>query len=279
MRVHWQKFEQGGQIVETQMFRSDAPVKKLVLFCPGFPGLGASMFEQRHAGELVRQGYDVAVIKHAGTRLDNPLSPATVNNAQRLADARKDGDTHLGGGPSTMVHWLNEPLIVLQNLHVNYAEILVIGNSFGAVSALWSLCQGEAPLQHVTKLLCYAGAQGVDNGAEGVMSIWQPIYLENPLFWNFVTLDSPQSIHDTLKAAYAYIADYAPKLPETIDIQYLVVERDEILPLRFTQDFKAHMGGRGTIVMDDIDVAYPAYNMRAHDTPDYPTDKLLELLV
>lgn len=278
MRVHWQTFEQDGQLVEAQVFRSDTPSEKLVLFCPGFPGLGATMFEQRHAGELVRNGFDVAVIKHAGTRLDNPLTPATVNNSQRLADARAKGETHLGGGPSTMANWLREPLIVLQNLHVNYGDIRVIGNSFGAISALWSLTRREAPLQHVTKLVCYAGAQGLDNGPSGAMSIWQPIYVDNPLFWTFITLDGAQAVHDTMKMAYADIADDAADLPQHIDIQYLVVKADEILPLKFTEDYKAHIGGRGTIVIDDIDVAYPAYNMRAHDTPDYPTEKLLELL-
>jgi hypothetical protein len=278
MRVHWQTFENDGQIVEAQVFRPDAPSQKLVLFCPGFPGLGAGMFEQRHAAELVEHGYDVAVIKHAGTRLDNPLTPSAINNAARLAQGRRNNETHVGGGPSTLAKWLKEPAIALQNLHVNYADIKIIGNSFGAVSTLWSLTEGHAPLQHISTLLLYAGAQGIDNGPAGIMSIWQPVHLANPFVTSVITLDSPQSIYDTLKKAYADIADKAASLPDHIAIKYLCVTADEILPRRFTDDFRAHIGGRGDIVMDDIDRAHPECVMRAHDTPDYPTDKLLELL-
>ncbi|HEY8964241.1 MAG TPA: hypothetical protein VIN59_07255 [Alphaproteobacteria bacterium] len=278
MHVHWQTFEQDGQTVEAQVFHPDAPSQKLVLFCPGFPGLGAGMFEQRHAAELVEHGFDVVVIKHAGTRLDNPLTPSAVNNAARLAQGRKNKETHLGGGPSTLVKWLREPAIALQTLHVNYADIVVIGNSFGAVSALWSLTIGGAPTANIRTLLLMAGAQGLDNGPTGIMSIWQPTALSNPFIASVVTLDSPQSIHDTLKNAYADIADKAASLPDHIVLKYLCVTADEILPRRFTDDFRAHLNNRGEIIMDDIDQAHPECAMRAHDTPDYPTDKLLELL-
>lgn len=281
VRLTWQTFDGAGQNVEAQLWQSTtAPqATRLVLFCPGFPGAGAGHFEQRHAAALAHSGADILVIKHAGTRLDTPFAPAVVNNAQRLFEGRKHGHTHLGGGPSTAAQWLREPLIVLQALAHRYARIDMIGNSFGAVSALWSLCQPQAPLDRVGTLLLYAGAQGVDDGNPviGIMRVWHPMLLANPMIAERVSLDPPQAIHDTMQAAYAEIAAKAPYLPHSISVTSLVVAADEILKRSDAEAFHALLG-RGQIVDDTLDRAYPTANLLAHDTPDYTTEKLMELL-
>jgi len=279
MHVHWQTFEQDGQTVEAQVFHPDTPSQKLILFCPGFPGLGATIFEQRHAAELAEQGYDVVVIKHAGTRLDSGFGPMALNNAARLAQGRRDGEVHLGGGPSSVAAWLREPAIALQNLHVNYADITVIGNSFGAVAALWSLLVGGAPAQAIHRLILMAGAQGVDSGAEGIMRIWNPVFLANSVIAQSISVDSPDSIVATMESAYADINHRAADLPAHIALTYLVVSNDELLSLKDTEAFKNDvMKGRGDIVIDDMETAYPIIGLTAHYMPNYPTNKLLELL-
>jgi hypothetical protein len=115
MRVHWRVFQHGDQHVEGQIWEPEQPTGRVILFCPGFPGAGATLFEQRHAATLTREGYAVVVLRHCGTRLDNPAAPMMVNNGERLFLGRRDNQTHLGGGPSTVEYWLSEPLTALKN--------------------------------------------------------------------------------------------------------------------------------------------------------------------
>lgn len=278
MRIDWHVYHHEGRSCEVQLWEPDGPCEKLLLFCPGFPGRGGTMFEQRHAATFVEAGYTVAVIKHAGTRLDGPDAPFIVNNGARLAKGRREKETHLGGGPSTMLNWLWEPHTALKALQPAFKQIDIYGNSFGAISMLWSLTRPDAYFDNIRTLACVAGAQGVDTDPiSGAMRVWSPMHLMNPIFWEKITLDDPNSIHDTMKIAYAEIAARAPSFPAHVRLKYLVVMQDEILKLSDTQAFKKVMGDRGDIVIDDIDRAYPAMGFIAHDMADYPTEKLLEL--
>ncbi len=280
MRVDWQTFTRGDQRVEAQFFSPDGVPERLILFCPGFPGRGGTMFEQRHAGALAETGAVVCVIKHAGTRIDGPDAPFMINNGARLMRARKNNETHIGGGPSTVARWLDEPAIVLDALRDAFPRIDVIGNSFGAVSALWSLTRTGAPLDKIGALLLYAGAQGVDSDPiKGIMRIWNPIFLATPAIWEKITLDSPISIAATMKEAYGDIAAKAAMLPAHIRLRYLVVTADELLKVADSEHFRdSIMQGRGELHLDTLDRAYPSHGLLAHDTPDYPTEKLMELL-
>ena len=135
MIVRWRVFKSGGQLVEAQVWEPAQPTDKCILFCPGFPGAGATVFEQRHAAALADAGYALMVLRHKGTRLDGPHAPGMVNNASRLAR----GGTHIGGGPATIDEWLQEPLTALHVLAGEFTHIDILGNSFGALSSLWSL--------------------------------------------------------------------------------------------------------------------------------------------
>ena len=157
MIVSWKTFESHGRQVEAQVWEPAQPTDKCIIFCPGFPGAGATVFEQRHAAALADAGYALVVLRHKGTRLDGPHAPAMVNNASRLSL----GGTHIGGGPATINEWLAEPLTALRVLAAEYAHIDIIGNSFGALSSLWSLTRADAPLDNVRHLVLLAGAQGV----------------------------------------------------------------------------------------------------------------------
>jgi hypothetical protein len=241
--------------------------------------MGGTRFEQRHAAALAQLGHTVGVIKHAGTRLDVPDAPFMVNNAARLMQARQKGEKHLGGGPSTLKAWLNEPRIILNALRDAFPRIDVIGNSFGAIAALWSLIQQDAPLEKIKTLLLMAGAQGLPDDPAGVLiRVWNLALLSAPVIWDKITLDPPLSIIATMKEAYGEIAAKAGALPQSIHLEYLVAAQDELLKLSDTEKFDDKiMGGRGDITIAD-DRAYPAHGLLAHDTPDYPTEELLKLL-
>jgi hypothetical protein len=281
MQVHWTVFQAAGQSVEAQVFSPDSPnIESVILFCPGFPGVGAGIFEQRHAAALVECGYNLIVLRHNGTRLDGPHAPLMVNNAARLMAARKAGQTHLGNGPSTVQDWLLEPLTALKAISRVYKKIIIIGNSFGALSALWSLTSDGADMAQVRHILLMAGAQGIaeEGSPFDAMRIWKPEYLIVPRITDKVSLDPPQNIVATLKTLYRDLPERVKKLPESIRLTYLVVAKDELFNIEDSNRFRTAIGGRGDVVIDTIDRAYPESLLLAHDMPDYPTENLLELL-
>ncbi len=263
-----------------QVFEPEKGTNAAILFCPGFPGMGGTVFEQRHAAALVEEGYAVYVIKHKGTKLSGALAPVLVNNGARLMAGRKAGETHLGGGPATISEWMEEPLEALNVIHAAYESIHVIGNSFGALSALWSMTYEGAPIEKVKSILLYAGAQGIwdDADEESMARVWQPGFLMLPRITEKVSLNDPFDIVQTLKETYHALPERVKALPERISLTYMVVEGDEILRLSDTEKFRSAIGGRGKIVMDTVDVGYIEHGLLAHDTPDYRTEDLLELI-
>lgn len=277
MIVEWQKFDW----VEVQVFKPETPTKKAILFCPGFPGAGASVFEQRHAGALTEEGFAVFVIHHKGTRLDNGFAPSLVNNSARLQQAYQNGEMHLGGGKADIAEWNVEPLYVLKAMAKEFDDIRVIGNSYGAISALWSLTEDDAPVEKVTSLLLYAGAQAPIDGVleQSVMRYWTEEAPKLPHVVAKVEFDLTKPFASVLQDVHAQLPERVKaKLPEHVKLTYLVVEKDEIIPISDTDNFKAAIGGRGDIVVDTVDHAWPEAGLMAHDTPNFRTTSLLELL-
>ena len=241
--------------------------------------MGGTVFEQRHAAALVAEGYAVYVIKHKGTKLSGAMAPVLVNNAARMMEGRKTDEKYIGGAPATIEDWLEEPLKALEVLHTAYDNIHVIGNSFGALAALWSMTQEGAQISKVKSLLLYAGAQGVDDGTEdGIMRVWQPEFLMASRITDKVALNDPFDIVARLGKTYRSLPERVKALPESIAMTYLVVDRDEILRKSDTEAFKEAIGGRGKIVVDTVDHAWPEHNLLAHDTPNYKTEDLLDLI-
>ncbi len=277
MIVRWHIFQDHGLRCEAQVFLpEDTKNNKALLFCPGFPGAGATLFEQRHAGALTAEGYDVYVIKHKGIRLDTPTAPFMVNNSARLSEGRVKGERYIGGAIASIDDWLTEPLPALAELHDRYQSIDVIGNSFGALSALWSLTMPGAASAKVKSLVLYAGAQGM---ADSIMRIWKPEYIDVPRIADKVALEDAVQIVARLKTVYEDLPKrVSDGLESHIALTYLVVERDELLTLTDTDHFRAAIGGRGRVVMDTIDKLLPEHGLMAHDTPEYPTREILRLL-
>lgn len=280
MRVHWTVFEDGDKHVEAQIFEPEHETRKVILFCPGYPGMGAVHFEQRHVATLAQEGYAVVVLRHCGTRLDSPSAAAMVNNGARLRHARQHSQTHLGGAPSSVAYWLEEPLIALKTLTNVYEDIYVLGNSFGALSSLWSLTSADAPLSKVRKLVLVAGAQGVLSAdpESDIMRIWKAEYMAVPRITDKVSFLSVEDDIATLRQTYEVLAERTKALPSAIDLSYIVVSQDEILKPADTERFRDAIGGRGTVIVDDLDKPYYDYNLMAHDMPDYPTENFLALL-
>ncbi|QQG35372.1 MAG: hypothetical protein HYS17_07390 [Micavibrio aeruginosavorus] len=280
MRVHWTVFQDGDAHVEGQIFEPEQPTDQVVLFCPGYPGLGALHFEQRHVATLTQEGYAVVVLRHCGTRLDSPPAPAMVNNGARLRHGREHGQTYIGGAPSTVGYWLNEPLIAMKTLANVYEHIHVFGNSFGALSSLWSMTTEGVPLDKVRCLILVAGAQGVitDDPQTDIMRIWKTEYMTAPRITDKVAFLSVEEDIKTLREVYEQLPERTKNLPSHIQMSYIVVAQDEILSPGDAERFRAAIGGRGQVIIDDLDKPYYDYNLMAHDMPDYPTEHFLALL-
>lgn len=277
MNVEWHIFDG----VEVQVFKPETPSKKAILFCPGFPGAGSTVFEQRHAGALCQHGFSVFVIHHKGTRLDNGFAPSMVNNAVRLQQAYQRGETHLGGGKADIAEWNVEPLTVLNVMANMFEDIRVIGNSYGAISALWSLTDEGAPLEKVTALLLYAGAQACVESVreQSVLRYWTDEARTMAHVTPKVEFDLSKPFASVLHDVYAKIPQRVKdRLPEHVRLTYLVVEKDEIIPRSDAENFKAAIGGRGEIVISTVDHAWPEAGLIAHDTPNYRTEDLLALI-
>ena len=276
MNVTWQT----RQWVETQVFTPDAPARECILFCPGFPGLGGAMFEQRHAAALTDAGYDVHVIHHKGTRTNTALSPFSINNGSRLQAAWAKGETHLGGGAATAQELFSEPFIVLNEIAGRYDSVHVIGNSFGALSSLWSLTEPGAPADKIKTLILLAGAQGVDDGSDTcVMRIWKPEFMALPRITDQIDVADTAGAIGALKKLYNELPGRVTKhLPAHIALTYIVMEHDEILRPADTEAFKAAIGGRGDILLDKDERGFPAYFIGAHETPNLRTNNFLKLI-
>jgi pimeloyl-ACP methyl ester carboxylesterase len=276
MQVNWQKLGW----VEVQVFQPETPSKSAILFCPGFPGLGAAMFEQRHAAALAAEGYDVYVIHHKGTRIACGLAPSSINNGQRLQEAYDKGETHLGGSGASIHELLREPLIVLQNIASEYESIHLIGNSFGALSALWSLTEDGVPAANVKSLILFAGAQGVNDGSDtSVMRVWTAEFISLPHIADQIEVTDVPEMVATLSQLYKDLPQRVmDKLPGRIKLTYVVIEKDELLFPSDTMAFQAAIGGRGTVTMDKDECGVPAYGISAHYTPNYKTRNFLDLI-
>ncbi len=280
MRVDWKYLSSDSHSAEVQLWEPDEKSEKLIIFCTGFPGVGAGNFEQRHAAALVESGYSLAVIRHAGTRFETPYAPLMINNGARLMQARQRDEKLLGSRTATIEDWLREPLTVLKSLESAYATISVIGNSFGALSAFWSLTRKDAPLSKIDHLVLQAGAQGIHKPdmPDDIMRIWTPENIGAARITEKVDLESPQAVSDTLRQVYLELPARVMTLPDHIKFTYIVVMQDEILKPFDTENFRAATGGRGNVIVDDFDKAYLSAGLIAHDMPDWPTERFLEII-
>jgi pimeloyl-ACP methyl ester carboxylesterase len=276
VRVSWQKFAS----TEVQVFELEKPFQKVILFCSGLPGMGATVFEQRHAGALCDSGYGLLVIKHKGAKLTGAFAPAFVNNASRLFEGRAKQETHLGGGAATIDEWLDEPIHVLDVIADKFEEIHMIGNSFGAISALYALTRENTKLSSIKTVLLMAGAQGtwVDGNPLSIARIWNASYLELPHITQKVDILDPNGACKRLRDVYLELPYKVKALPEHMKLIYLVVEKDEILRLSDTQSFQNAIGGRGEIVLETQSHAWPEAGLIAHDMPNYKTEDLIQLI-
>jgi pimeloyl-ACP methyl ester carboxylesterase len=281
--AEWKHYHSGDRKAEARIIHAPVESGDLVLFVPGFPGGGATLYEQRHSDPIRSEEYSQIILRHNGTRLNGSYADEMLNRRQfPNAIPHHDGE-FIGGVPSSIAEWLCEPQTVLEAAGPAFTNITVIGHSFGALAALHSLCalneQGRPVLDRVHRCICLAPAVGLlKNSADDIMRIWSPEFIEQAATTDKIALNGSEEIRKDLQLVYQGLPGRVKKLPGRVSMIFVPVERDEYLRQSDVEEFAAAAGGNARIEVDRFDRHDPRHNLDAHDMPNYPTRALLDLI-
>ncbi len=220
--AEWKHFTSKGRKAQGRLIHAPQESGDLIIFCPGFPGGGATLFEQRFADRLRVEEYSLLALRHNGTRLDSETADFMLNRRQfPKAVPFHDGQL-IGGGTSSLAEWLTEPQTALESIGAEYTGITVIGHSFGAVTALNSLANlneaGHSILERVRKCIFLAPAVGVlrEHDDDVMDTLWNANFIASDMVTERVALNSPAEILQDLRCVYETLASRAAQLPQEI---------------------------------------------------------------
>ncbi len=282
--AEWKHFTSGNRKAEGRLIHPLAPCGDLVLFCPGFPGGGATLFEQRFVDRLLEEEYTVCVLRHNGTRLDTPEGQWMLNSQQYPKAVPFHDGKFIGGASSSVREWIGEPQTVLETLGAEFSEIIVVGHSFGAVTALNSLCglneNGSTLLERIQKVILLAPAVGLlhERHDDVMDTLWQDEFIMSDLVTSRVTLNSCDEIKRDLNDVYHGLASRAAQLPEHMSKVFVHVERDEYIRRDDVEEFARFIDRDSQFFIDKFDRHDPRLGIDAHDMPHFPQQILLDLI-
>jgi pimeloyl-ACP methyl ester carboxylesterase len=262
--AEWKHYRSGEHKAEARIVHSPIESGDLVVFVPGFPGGGATLYEQRHADLIRSEEYSQIIVRHNGTRLDGPYADEMLNVRQfPNAVPHRDG-AFIGGAASSITEWLSEPQTVLEAAGPAFTSITVIGHSFGALAVLHSLCalqeQGKPVLDRVRKCILLAPTLGLVKGApDDIMNrVWAPEFIESSAVADRIALDGTDQVRADLTAAYQTLPERVKQLPGHVSLVFVHVEHDEYLRQSDVEEFMEASGGAGRLVLDTFDRYDPA---------------------
>lgn len=284
LTAEWKYFHSGTRKAEGRLIHAPQDSGDLILFCPGFPGAGSSLFEQRFVEAFCIEEYAQVYLRHNGTRLDSSTADEMLNTRQfPKAIPFHDGEW-IGGAPSSVAEWLAEPQTVIEDFGAEYTGITVLAHSFGAVAALHSLANlheaGHSILERVRKVICLAPAVGLlkDHADDVMDTLWVSEFLADSSVTDRVTLNGVDAIRSDLKATYQTLAARVKNLPAHIEKIFVHVERDEYIRGHDVEEFAQSVGENTQFLMDPFDRHDPRLIYAAHDMPNYPIQTLLDLV-
>lgn len=283
--TEWKRFKSGNQTVDARVIHPRSESGDLILFCPGFPGGGATIYEQAHADQVQEEDYTQIILRHNGTILDGPHSDFILNTEQYPKATTHHHDGWIGGKPSSLAEWLVEPQVVLEDVGFAYSNIYIFGHSFGAVALLNSLANlhegGHHILERIRACALLAPALGTLHGSdeENIMRIWHEDFLASSAITEKIGLsDDPASFQMAMKNIYRFLPQRVAALPGAIRFNFLHIAKDEYIRESDVRSF-ADACNRGEVVIDNIDRSHRGRGgVDAHDMPDYPTELLLQLI-
>lgn len=282
--AEWKHFSSGSHKAGGRLIHAPVPSGDLILYVPGFPGGGATLFENRFADLLRKEEYSQIVLRHNGTILNGKFSDFLLNREQFPHAIPHHDGAYLCGVPSSVAEWLVEPKTVLEDFGANYTNITVIGHSFGAVAALHSLAlmaeEGNPLVERVRSCICLAPAVGIlkDHEDDVMDTVWATEFLSNPELAEKIALNSPENIRADLIPVYQNLAERVSASLKGIEKFFVHVERDEYLRYEDVDEFAKACGQNTHFVLDRFDRHDPRLPYDAHDMPNYPQQSLLDLI-
>lgn len=285
-RTEWKRFKSGARTVDGRVIHPSHEVGDLVLFCPGYPGAGATVFEQRHSERIAGEDFVQVILRHNGTIMNGPHTD-TVLNVRQFPNAMPyhHEETVISGNAATIAEWMVEPQTVLEDIGCNYSNIYIFAHSFGSVAALTSLSNlneaGHPVMNRIRKCICMAPALGTLAGpeTENIMRIWQSGYFSDDLVKSRIQFAEGDNLQESLRQAYATLPARIAGISAKIKFIFLHVAKDEYIREKDVRDFCAAAGQNDSFMLDEIDHAIPTHGgMDAHDMPVYMTESLLQLI-
>lgn len=282
--AEWKHFTSEGRKAAGRLIHPSAPCGDLVLFCPGFPGGGSTLFEQRFVERLLDEEYNVCVLRHNGTRLDTPEGQWMLNSEQFPKAIPFHDGAFIGGAPSRVREWIEEPLTALETIGAEFSEIIVVGHSFGSVTALNSLCalqeSGSRILDRVQRVVLLAPAVGLlrDHADDVMDTLWVDEFITSDLVTSRVALNSCDEIKQDLRAVYASLGERASRLPERLSKIFVHVDRDEYVRRDDVEEFARFIDKDSRFFIDKFDRHDPRLGIDAHDMPQFPQQILVDMI-
>lgn len=283
--TEWETFTSLTRSVSGRIIHPAHEAGDLILFCPGFPGTAASLYEQRHSERFQKEMYTQVVLRHNGLVLDGAHSAEMLNARQFPQSLPLQSQGVLGGKPARMVEWVMEPQTFLEAYGSQFTNIFIVAHSFGSVAALNSLANlnqlGHPVLDRVRACFCLAPALGTLEGdeSENIMRLWQPDSVVVGMANGRVLFEEGDDLQATLRGIYSDLPKRVQELPGSVRLEFVHVEKDEYIRETDIADFCKACGRDGHYVKDGFDTYLPTHGgIDAHDMPSYPTESLLEMI-
>src|SRR3990167_8494886 len=263
----WITLKSESGFVEGKFYRSGG--QQLIIFEPGFPGDGSTSLEKLWLRELLRHNCEVFAARHNGTIINGKYSDNYLNCPEKQAWAKNHNQVLLGKKDSyTLADWLIEPLIALEALEDQFDAIFLMGHSFGGLAIFYSLTEfaKKRPdkAHKVLRLISLAGSAGkVKGDNDQILKQWAD-YLPRDSTKQRVLVGDPGKNLKNLKDAYEQIHREAKIIPESTEVICVMVQNDELVPVKEAEDIISTLG-RGYLIVDKSEVADGTAGRLAHD--------------
>ena len=278
----WISLKSENGSVEGKLHRPERGGQKLIIFEPGFPGDGSSRLEKLWLNELLRNNFTVFAARHNRTIINGKYSDNYLNCPQKQEWSKEHNQLFLGKKDSYSISdWLIEPLIALEALGDKFNAIFLVGHSFGGLAIFYSLIEfsEKQPSQakKVERLVSLAGATGkTKSDDDPILEQWSE-YLRKDWIKERINIGDPDQNLKILKDAYIKIHKEAHLIPDSTDVICVMVENDELVPVKEAKDIIDTLG-RGYLIIDKTEEADQKAGRLAHDMDNLPAEKFLDFV-
>jgi|GEM_PF-1090148 len=243
-RGKWLKIEKSQHQVEGAIYEPESPNGETIVFVPGSPGDSVVWFENRDLPWLLKEGYQVFVVRHGGVKI-NDHTKGVVNN-----EKRGQYSEHIGDAEMQITEWMREPELAIEYFFEN--KLTVISHSLGGLAVGNSLIElgKKQKLENLQKWINLSGVTyDMQIFREKTEVLWREFangYLKECCQYS----DGDKVVDDIIKALEKMNKALPEmKLPEEFRIISVNPQQDEYAPIAGMNNVHNLMA-RGLSVVD-----------------------------